>query len=71
MKVTGRVVFRDLEAGLWVLEADGGQTYLLAGGDRKLKRDGARVEVDGVVDSESLSLAMVGSRLVVQRYRFL
>ena len=40
MKLTGKVVYRDLEGGVWVLEGDDGTTYQLAGGDRKIKKDG-------------------------------
>ena len=40
------------------------------GGDRKLKKDGARVDADGQVDDASLTLAMVGPRCVVKSYRF-
>jgi hypothetical protein len=71
MKLTGRVSFRDVETGIWVLEGDDGQTYLLAGGDRKLKKDGARVELEGEVDRDSMTLAMVGPRLLVRRYSLL
>ena len=38
MKLTGEVKFRDLETGVWVLEGDDGKTYLLAGGDRQIKK---------------------------------
>lgn len=68
--LVGTVVFRDLETGVWVLEGDEGGVYLLAGGDRKLKKNGARVEVTGSVDSSSLTTAMVGPRFVVASYRF-
>lgn len=68
--VNGTVVFRDLETGVWVLEADDGVTYLLAGGDRKIKKAGARIEATGEVDDQSLTHAMVGPRFVVSRYRF-
>jgi len=71
MKVSGKVAFRDLETGVWVLEGDDGRTYLLAGGDRKLKKNGARIEAEGEVDTDSATLAMVGPRLVVKRYSFL
>lgn len=71
MKLTGVVGFRDLETGIWVLEADDGKTYLLAGGDRKLKKSGARIEAEGDVDSASANVAMVGDRFVVRSYRFL
>jgi cob(I)alamin adenosyltransferase len=68
VKVSGKVSFRDIETGVWVLEGDDGKTYLLAGGDRKLKKNGARIEAEGEVDSDSATLAMVGPRLVVKSY---
>ena len=71
MKLTGTVAFRDIETGAWVLQGDDGKTYLLAGGDRKIKKDGARIEVEGSVDAESHTVAMVGPRFVVSGYRFL
>lgn len=70
MKLKGRVVFRDIEMGVWVLEGDDGRTYQLAGGDRKIKRDGARIEIDGEVDHDAVTAAMVGPVLQVKSYRF-
>jgi len=68
---TGTVRFRDLETGVWLLEGDDGQVYLLAGGDRKLKKDGARISAEGAIDGDTLTSAMVGPRFVVSSYRFL
>jgi cob(I)alamin adenosyltransferase len=70
VRLQGTVRFRDLETGVWVLEGDDGKTYLLAGGDRKLKKDGARIEAEGEVDEASATLAMVGPRFVVRQYSF-
>jgi hypothetical protein len=69
--MTGTVRFRDLETGLWLLEAEDGQLYVLAGGDRKLKKNGARISVEGDIDTESPNLAMAGPRFVVKSYRFI
>jgi len=71
VKLSGKVAFRDVETGVWVLEGDDGRTYQLAGGDRKLKKDGSRIEVDGEVDKDALTAAMVGPVLTVKKYRFL
>jgi hypothetical protein len=70
MKVNGTIRFLDLETGVWILETDAGQKYVLAGGDRHLKRQGARVECEGDVDADSVTLAMVGPRFVVRAYAF-
>jgi hypothetical protein len=71
MTLTGRVVFRDLEGGVWVLEGDDGRTYQLAGGDRKIKKDGQRIEVQGDVARDMLTAAMVGPVFNVASYRFI
>ena len=70
MRLTGKVVFKDIETGVWVLESDTGKTYLLAGGDRHIKKDGARIEADGEVDDDAVSFAMVGPVFTVSKYRF-
>lgn len=70
VSLRGRVVFRDLETGVWVLEAEDGRAFLLDGGDRKLKRDGARVEASGAIE-DIPTAAMVGPVFRVSRYRFL
>lgn len=70
MKLTGKIAFRDIETGVWVLEGDDGKTYRLAGGDRKIKKDGSRIEAEGDVDGDSLNVAMVGPTFVVKSYKF-
>lgn len=71
MKLSGQVKFRDVETGVWTLVGDDGKTYLLDGGDRKIKKDGQRIEAEGSVDGDSLTSAMVGPRFVVKTYKFL
>jgi len=70
-KLTGRVVFRDIEMGVWVLEGDDGRTYQLAGGDRSIKKDGQRIEAEGRVDDKVHTIGMVGPVLDVKSYRVL
>ncbi|MDC0707322.1 DUF5818 domain-containing protein [Stigmatella sp. ncwal1] len=70
MTLTGRVVYRDIEGGVWVLEAEDGRTYQLAGGDRKIKKDGQRIEVEGHVDNDVMTIGMSGPVFNVSSYRF-
>ncbi len=70
MKLKGKVAFRDIETGIWVLEGDDGRTYQLGGGDRKIKKDGQRVEVEGDVDKGALTVGMVGPVFQVKKYKF-
>ena len=71
MKLSGRIAFRDIETGVWVLEGDDGRTYQLAGGDRKIKKDGQRIEVEGKVESDTVTFQMVGPVFNVASYRFI
>ena len=70
MKLKGKVAYRDVETGVWVLEGDDGKTYQLAGGDRLIKKDGKRIEVEGDIDRDSLGIGMVGPTLKVKSYKF-
>lgn len=65
-KFRGTIRHSDLEGGHYQLQADDGIIYELEGTDPALRRDGARVEIDGSVDKEALSFAMTGPRLKVR-----
>jgi cob(I)alamin adenosyltransferase len=54
-----------------VLEGDDGRTYQLAGGDRKIKKDGQRIEVEGNLERDVMTIHMVGPVFNVASYRFL
>jgi hypothetical protein len=70
MRLTGTVAYRDLETGVWVLEGDDGKTYQLDGGDRKIKKDGGRIEAEGDVVKDAVTIGMVGPVFRVKTYRF-
>jgi hypothetical protein len=62
--VTGTVI-EGVEGNCLLLDAGGGQPYLLVGGDRAELRPGARVAVTGRVDRGLLSTCQQGVPLVV------
>lgn len=65
-KFSGTIRRSDLEGGHWQLVGDDGTTYQVEGTDPTLKQDGARVEVDGRVDKEAVSMFMTGPILKVK-----
>ena len=69
MKVRGTVEFRDVEMGVWVLVGDDARTYQISGGRSSLLKEGQRVEVDGEVDEDAMSVAMVGPVLRVHSHK--
>ena len=65
-KFRGTIKHNALEGGHFQLLADDGTSYEVEGNDPLLRRDGARVEMDGAIDRTALSLAMTGPRLKVK-----
>jgi hypothetical protein len=65
-KFRGTIRHNALEGGHFQLLADDGTVYEVEGNDALLRRDGARVEIDGSIDRTALSLAMSGPRLKVK-----
>jgi hypothetical protein len=65
-KFHGKVKRSDLEGGHWQLVADDGTTYVLEGTTDAIEVDGAKVEIDGVVDRGAMSFAMTGPTLKVK-----
>ncbi|MGB8295712.1 MAG: DUF5818 domain-containing protein [Polyangia bacterium] len=65
-KFRGTIKHNALEGGHFQLLTDDGTSYEVEGNDPLLRRDGARVEIDGSIDRTALSLAMTGPRIKVK-----
>jgi hypothetical protein len=65
-KFRGTITHYALGGGHFQLQADDGMVYEVEGNDPLLRRDGARVEIEGSIDRTALSLAMTGPQLKVK-----
>jgi hypothetical protein len=65
-KFRGTIRRSDLEGGHWQLEADDGTTYVLEGTPAGVAQDGAKVELDGIVDGDAMGFMMTGPTLKVK-----
>jgi hypothetical protein len=68
-KLRGTIRKSDLEGGVYQLVADDGTIYELEGSDPLLRKEGAKVEIDGSVDRNALSFSMTGPRLKAKSVR--
>ena len=68
-KFRGTIRYNELEGGHYQLEGDDGTSYQVEGADPALKEDGAKVEIDGAVDKNAMSIAMTGPILKVKSVR--
>jgi hypothetical protein len=58
-----------LEGGFWELQAEDGRSYQLQGGDGGLRRDGQKVEIEGKIDKDAMSIIMSGPVLAVKSWK--
>ena len=69
-KLKGTIQRSDLEGGMWVLEADNGEQYQLAGATKGLEA-GKRAEIDGQVERNQMSFGMGGAIFTVRSVKLL
>ena len=71
MKVTGTVEKKGFGFGTWALVTDDGTTYELKDAAEELKQEGIKVEVEGKIREDVMTLAMIGAVLEVESYKML
>lgn len=71
MKVVGTIEKKGFGTGTWALVGDDGTTYELKDPAAELKQEGAKVEVEGKIRDDVMTMAMIGSVLEVQSYKLL
>ncbi len=70
--VTGTIQHRDLGPGAWALVTDEGGTYeIFKGADKKLLKSGQKVEIEGKVREDVMTIAMIGPVLEVESFKIL
>lgn len=69
--LSGTVHHVDLEGGYYTLRTKGGEIFKLDGGGADLRKEGARVEVEGEVDNKSFSISFGTPILRVRSYKVL
>jgi hypothetical protein len=65
----GVVKKNPLEGGLWELHTDDGKQFQLQGGDGGLRRDGQKVEIEGKIDKDAMTIGMTGPVVAVRSWK--
>lgn len=71
MKVTGIVEKKGFGFGTWALVTDDGTTYELKDPAAELQQSGIKVEVQGKIRQDVMTMAMIGDVLEVESYQLL
>lgn len=71
MTVTGTIEKKGFGFGTWALVTDDGTTYELKDPASELKQEGIKVEVQGKIREDVMTMAMIGKVLEVESYELL
>lgn len=65
----GTIKRNDLEGGFWELHTESGERFQIRGGGNDLRVQNQRVEVEGRVDKQAMSIGMTGPILDVSSWK--
>ena len=71
MTVIGKIEKKGFGFGTWALVSEDGTTYELKDPAAELQREGIRVEVEGKIREDVMTMAMIGAVLEVESYKLL
>lgn len=71
MTVTGTIEKKGFGFGTWALVTDDGTTYELKDPASELQQEGIKVEVQGKIREDVMTMAMIGKVLEVESYELL
>ena len=71
ISVTGNIEKKGFGRGTWALVTETGKTYELKDAPSQLQKPEIKVQIEGVIRDDIMTLAMIGSVLEVQSFKIL
>ena len=71
MKVTGKIEKKDFGFGVYTLVTDDGTIYELKDYPAELEQEGIKVEIEGEIREDIMTMAMIGKVLEVKSHKLL
>ena len=71
MKVTGKIEKKDFGFGVYTLVKDDGTIYELKDYPAELEQEGIKVEIEGEIREDVMTMAMIGKVLEVKSHKLL
>lgn len=69
MKIKGKIEFKDIGMGTWVLVSDSGETYELYNPPSELLKENIPVEITGKIRDDIMTINMVGQVLEIESFK--
>lgn len=71
MTVTGTIEKKGFGFGTWALVTEDGTTYELKDPPKELQQESIKVEIQGKIREDVMTIAMIGSVLEIESYKIL
>ena len=71
MQVTGKIEKKGFGFGTWALVAENGTTYELKDPPQELRQAIAKVQIEGKINEDVMTIAMIGPVLEVESFQIL
>jgi hypothetical protein len=71
MKIKGKIEFKEIGMGVWVLVSENGETYELYNPPSELYKENIQVEITGKIKENIMTIAMVGQVLEIESFKIL
>jgi hypothetical protein len=65
IKIKGEIKYQDIGMGAWTLVSDTGEVYELYKPPKEIMKDGLKVQVEGMIRDDIMTIAMLGRILEV------
>ncbi|WP_144051382.1 hypothetical protein [Geminocystis herdmanii] len=65
MNIKGEIKYQSIGMGAWTLVSDTGEVYELYKPPKEILEDGLRVQVEGIIRDDIMTIAMLGKILEV------
>ncbi len=71
IKITGIIEKKGFGTGTWAIVTETGQVYELNWIPEELQKIGIKVEIEGIIREDIMTLAMIGPVLEIENYQIL
>lgn len=71
MTITGTIEKKGFGFGTWALVAEDGKTYELKDAAQELQQEGIKVEIQGKIREDIMTIAMIGPVLEIESFKAL
>jgi len=71
IKISGKIVYQNIETGFWTLITDEKKIYRIVNIPDELKKDNLNIEAETIIDTNVVSVFMMGIPVTISDYKII